>query len=77
MSVEWNNLDQIGRAEMTGYEAGKRDTEQRIIALLENYRFAPNPPCSETWLGDCYEQEKLFNKGLDMAIALIKGESNV
>lgn len=37
MGVEWNNLNQIGRAEMTGYEAGKRDEQKRIIKLLEDY----------------------------------------
>lgn len=40
MSVEWDNLDQLGRAELTGYEAGKRDEQERLIKLLEaKYRY--------------------------------------
>lgn len=40
MSVEWDNLDQLGRAELTGYEAGKRDEQESIVKLLEaKYRY--------------------------------------
>ena len=35
MSVEWDNLDQVGRAEMTGYQAGQKAERERIIKLLE------------------------------------------
>jgi hypothetical protein len=37
-SIEWNNLDQMGRAEMTGYQAGLREERERIIKLLEGLK---------------------------------------
>lgn len=32
---DWNNLDQMGRAEKTGYDAGKRDEQERILEVLD------------------------------------------
>lgn len=59
--MEWDNLDQLGRAELTGYEAGKRDERERIIALL-------NTDCKDG-IGDSLQG--CFH---EVAIALIKGE---
>ena len=67
MSVEWNNLNQIGRAEMTGYEAGKRDEQERIIKLLED------PATLQVWFtrSENYQTSNLLRYVAD----LIKGEN--
>ena len=65
MSVEWNNLDQLGRAELTGYEAGKRDENQRIIKLLEDLAFQINS----------VEHNPREAEGAYRAVELIKGEN--
>jgi hypothetical protein len=69
VSVEWNNLNQVGRAEMTGYEAGKRDERERIIKLLEEAR----DKCA------CYREVGMpvcrHQLSVDEQIALIKGEN--
>jgi hypothetical protein len=67
VSVEWNNLDQIGRAELTGYQAGKRDEKERIIKLLEQHYL-------ETQIqADIRGQIVTQSYSTDL-IALIKGE---